>query len=191
MLRFTLRDSQDDCQSTVHRNYRKKPTVSEIICVVRGFIWAKHVQVLNKSSPKPNSFSSLAFGLVSFLCAEKPPLPHLYCATTVHGSFSLDNLFHYTNVKVVPWYLCPSRVSCFSYYFSLPPLLKLEPLTVLVFAFFLRYTTMEVVSPFRMSWLECTVYCVRLQRKNITAIGFFSVVEIAERSPLSMFDEVL
>ena len=157
----------------------------------RGFVWAKRVQVLNKSSPRPSSFSSLAFGLVSILCAEKPPLHHLYCATTVHGSFSLDNLFHYTNVKVVPWYFCPSRVACFSCCFSLPPLLKLEPLTVSVFTFFLQFTTVEVVSPFRKSWLECTVYCMRLQRKNITAIGFFPAVEIAECSPLSMFDEVL
>ena len=124
MLRFTLRDSQDDCQSTVHRNYRKKPTVSEIICVVRGFVWAKHVQVLNKSSPRPNSFSSLAFGLVSFLCAKEPPLRHLYCATTVHGSFSLDNWLHYSNVKFVPWYFCPSRVASFSYFFSLHPITK-------------------------------------------------------------------
>ena len=124
MLRFTLRDSQDDCQMIAHRNYRKKPTMSEIICVVRGFVWAKHVQVLNRCSPRPNSFSSLAFGLVSILCAEKPPLHYLYCAMTVHGPFSLDNLFHYTNVKVFPWYFCPSCIACFSCCFSLAPLLK-------------------------------------------------------------------
>ena len=132
-----------------------------------GFVWAKHVWVLNKSSPRPSSFSSLAFGLVSFLCAEEPPLRHLYCATTVHGSLSLDNWLHYSNVKVVPWYFCPSRVASFSCCFSLHPITKAWTLDCISFAFILQFPTVEVVSPFRISWLELHgILCIVAKKEH-------------------------
>ena len=118
--------------------------MSEIFAWRRGFVWAMYcrfkkslLQYLAHYPPSPSGYCPSSV-------KKNWPLCHLYSAATVSGFSSLVSLPCCTNVKAVSWCFFPSCIThSLVSLFSLPPLFKLEPLTVSVLTILLQFIQRE------------------------------------------------
>ena len=136
------------------------------------------LQVLKESSTRPSSLSSLAFGTCPSSVKENRLLCHLCSAVTVYGFSSLVNLPNCSKGKAISWCFCSSCVNRSPVCFSLPPLLKLDPLTVSVLTILLQFTTTGVVPPFGVLWFEFHHLLCIVGRSNSSALGFYLVLQL-------------
>ena len=146
----------------------------------RGFIWAMHLQVLNESSPRPNSLSSLAFGLLSILCEEDRPLCHSVTYIKLRLSMASPSWLAY---PIVPtWRLSrgASALMCYScFYLILRCLhcLHSNPWLYYPLPFSLSLPN-ESGSSIRASWFELHLWTVcYFDLITLRLLGFILSVE--------------